>query len=143
MNAHRVTATIACGLLLLLAARPQSIAQACLATSTSMTPASWRAPTSAAQTAPKPGLTLVRELPLPGPATRFDYQSVDPATGLIYMNHMNAGRTIVFDADSGKVFAEIGDVPRATGVRVIGPHHQVYISAAGSHEVAIVDDKSL
>ena len=39
-----------------------------------LTPASYRAPTRATQTAPKPGLTLWRELPLPGPANRFDYQ---------------------------------------------------------------------
>ena len=73
----------------------------------SMTPATWRAPSRPAGTAPKPGLRLLREIPLPGPANRFDYQSVDPARGRIYMNHMNAGRTIVFDADSGKVVTEI------------------------------------
>jgi len=85
----------------------------------------------------------VREIPLPGPANRFDYQSVDPASGRIYMNHMNAGRTVVFDADSGKVITEIGDVPRATGVWVVPSHHQVYVSAAGAHEVAIIDDRTL
>ena len=63
-------------------------------------------PARANQSAPKPGLKLVREVPLPGPANRFDYQSVDPASGRIYMNHMNAGRTVVFDADSAKVIAE-------------------------------------
>ena len=59
------------------------------------------------------------------------------------MNHMNAGRTIVFDADSGRVITELIDLPRATGVRVVPSHHQVYISAAGSHEVVIVDDRTL
>lgn len=93
--------------------------------------------------APKPGLRFVREIPLPGPASRFDYQSVDPASGRIYMNHMNAGRTIVFDANNRKVLAEVMDVPRATGVWAVPQHHQVYISAAGNHEVAIVDDRSL
>jgi DNA-binding beta-propeller fold protein YncE len=95
------------------------------------------------QPAPKPGLKLVREVPLPGPANRFDYQSVDPTTGRIYMNHMNAGRTIVFDADGSKVIAEIMDLPRATGVLAIPSHHQVYVSAAGAHEVAIIDDRTL
>jgi DNA-binding beta-propeller fold protein YncE len=107
-----------------------------------MTPASWRAPSRARQSAPKPGLQLVREMPLPGPANRFDYQSVDPASGRIYMNHMNAGRTIVFDADSGKVITEIMDLPRATGVWAVPSHHQVYVSAAGAHEVAIIDDRT-
>src|SRR5437763_1185887 len=59
------------------------------------------------------------------------------------MNHMNAGRTVVFDADSNRVVAEISDVPRATGVWAVPPHHQVYIAAAGAHDVAIVDDRTL
>jgi DNA-binding beta-propeller fold protein YncE len=121
----------------------QSAAPACVATPTSMTPGGWRAPSRAPQAAPKPGLTLVREIPLPGPANRFDYQSIDPSTGRIYMNHMNAGRTIVFDADSGKVITEILDLPRATGVWAVPSHHQVYVSAAGAHEVAIIDDRTL
>lgn len=118
-------------------------AQACFATPTSMTPVGWRAPAAPPQKPPTPGLQLVREIPLPGPANRFDYQSLDPATGRIYMNHMDAGRTIVFDADSSRVITEIKDVPRATGVWVVPAHHQVYISAPGAHDVAIVDDRTL
>jgi len=121
----------------------QPSASACYATRTSITPASWRAPAPTSQVAPKAGLRLVRELPLPGPANRFDYQSIDPATGRIYMNHMNAGRTIVFDANNAKVITEIVDLPRATGVWAVPSHHQVYVSAAGAHEVAIIDDRTL
>ena len=116
---------------------------ACAATATSMTPPTWRAPIRATQAAPKAGLTLLREIPLPGPANRFDYQSVDTASGRIYMNHMNAGRTIVFDANRDSVMTEIMDLARATGVWAVPSHHQVYVSAAGSHEVAIIDDRTL
>jgi DNA-binding beta-propeller fold protein YncE len=115
----------------------------CHATSMALTPASWRAPLSTRQAMPKSGLRLVREIPLPGPANRFDYQSFDPSSGRIYMNHMNAGRTVVFDANAGKVIAEIMDLPRATGVWAVPSHHQVYVSAAGAHEVAIIDDRTL
>jgi DNA-binding beta-propeller fold protein YncE len=118
-------------------------APACYATPTSLTPATWRVPARATQAAPSSGLTLLREIPLPGPANRFDYQSFDPVTRRIYMNHMNAGRTLVFDTDSNRVLAEISDVPRATGVWVVPSHHQVYVSAAGAHEVAIIDDRTL
>ena len=116
---------------------------ACHATPSSLTPASWHPPVRQAQRVPKAGLTLVREMVLPGPANRFDYQSFDPVTHRIYMNHMNAGRTLVFDTDSNRVVAEIKDLPRATGVRVVPSHHQVYVSAAGNHEVAIIDDRTL
>jgi DNA-binding beta-propeller fold protein YncE/protein-tyrosine-phosphatase len=115
----------------------------CMATPTSMTPTGWSGPVRPALPAPKTGLKLVGEVVLPGPASRFDYQSVDPTTGRIYMNHMNAGRTVVFNADSGRVITEINGVPRATGVLAIPSHHQVYVSAAGSHDVAIIDDRTL
>jgi DNA-binding beta-propeller fold protein YncE len=120
-----------------------ALAPACYATQTSLTPATWHAPARAAQAAPTSGLTLLREIPLPGPANRFDYQSFDPVTRRIYMNHMNAGRTVVFDTDSNRVLTEIGDLPRATGVWAVPSHHQVYVSAAGAHEVAIIDDRTL
>ena len=120
-----------------------ALGQGCDARPTSMTPAAWRATAAPARKSLPGALRLVREIPLPGPANRFDYQGVDPATGRIYINHMNAGRTIVFDADSDRVVLDIPDVKRATGVRVVPAHHQVYISAAGSHEVAIVDDRTL
>jgi DNA-binding beta-propeller fold protein YncE len=116
---------------------------ACVATRRSMTPPSWRSRVRPAQKAPRAGLTLLQEIPLPGPANRFDYQSVDAGAGRIYMNHMDAGRTVVFDADSGRVVKEIPGVSRATGVLAVPAHHQVYVSAAGTHEVAIVDDRTL
>jgi len=140
---YRVACTVTAYLLFPPVAGAQSGASACYATPTSMTPVSWRTPSRPTQPAPKSGLKLLREIPLPGPANRFDYQSVDAASGRIYMNHMNAGRTIVFDADSGKVLTEITDLPRATGVWAVPMHHQVYVSAAGAHEVAIIDDRTL
>ena len=145
MSRYVSSSAIAALLLPLLSplARAQSSAPACYATRTSMTTPSWRVPAPASQVGPKPGLRLVREVPLPGPANRFDYQSIDPATGRIYMNHMNAGRTIVFDANNSKVITEIMDLPRATGVWAVPSHHQVYVSAAGAHEVAIIDDRTL
>lgn len=115
----------------------------CYATPASLTPASWHAPARATQAMPRSGLTLLREIPLPGPANRFDYQSYDPVTHRIYMNHMNAGRTIVFDTDGGRIVTEIRGLARATGVWAVPSHHQVYVSAAGTHEVAIIDDRTL
>lgn len=127
----------------MVASAPARSQTACFATAASLTPGGWHSPTTATTAPPKAGLRLVREIPLPGPANRFDYQSFDPASGRIYMNHMNAGRTIVFNADNGKVVAEVLDVPRATGVWAVPSHHQVYVSAAGNHEVAVIDDRTL
>jgi len=118
-------------------------APTCEATPNSMTPASWKPPAVSATKAPRGPLKFLGEFPLPGPANRFDYQAVDPSNGRLYMNHMNAGSTIVFDADSNRVLSEIKDLSRATGVRIVAAHHHVYVSAAGSHEVAIIDDRTL
>ena len=122
-------------------AAQSTTSRGCYATATSLTPSDWGSPVPPSS-APRPGLKLEREIPLPGPANRFDYQSVDPASGRIYMNHMNAGRTIVFDANAGKVITEITGVPRATGVWAVPARHQVYISAAGAHAVVVVDDRT-
>lgn len=117
---------------------------ACFATPTSMTPASWQhaVPKAPAGT-PRGPLRVVADYPLPGPANRFDYQSIDPTSARLYMNHMNAGRLVVFDLESSKVLQEISDLPRATGVRVVPQLHKVVVSAAGNHEVAIIDDRTL
>ena len=136
------TLAVATGLLVFAGARIAG-AQACYATPTSMTPASWHVPSAAAAPRPRAGLELVARIPLPGPANRFDYQSFDPSTGRIYMNHMDAGRTLVFDVNQNRVVAEIADVPRATGVWAVPSLQKVYISAPGAHDVAIIDDRTL
>ena len=143
MRQFRPATLIACALVMSSSAQSQPAPPSCAAAPGSMTPTSWNAPVRAPQAVPKPGFTLLREIPLPGPANRFDYQSFDATTGRIYMNHMNAGRTVVFDADNGRVVTEIMDLARATGVWAVPSHHQVYVSAAGTHEVAIIDDRTL
>src|SRR6266545_4754048 len=118
-------------------------AQHCIATPTSMTPGGWNATTTAAPNAPRGPLQPVQDIPLPGPANRFDYQSVDPVARRLYINHMNAGRLVVFDLDSAKVIGEVPGLDRATGVWAVPAHHTVYVSAAGRHEVAVIDDRTL
>ena len=44
-------------------------------------------------------LKEVAEIPLLGPAVRFDYQSFD---GRLYVAHMNADHLVVFDAQRGR-----------------------------------------
>lgn len=128
-----------------LAFAPRAPAQAsCRATAGSLTPPAWTAPVPlAAAGASRAPLALVREIPLPGPANRFDYQSFDPASARLYMNHMNAGTMLVFDADSGRIVGEVSGLPRATGVLAVPAKHMVYVSAAGAHRLAAIDDRSL
>lgn len=113
----------------------------CVATANSLTPAGWRAP-AAPPSAGGP-LRLVQDISLPGPANRFDYQSIDPVRRRLYISHMNAGRVVVFGLDSSRVVGEVAGTPRVTGIWALPAHHMIYASAAGNHEVVGIDEQTL
>lgn len=125
-------------------ASPAVQASSCRAAPTSLTPSEWKAPVPASSSeAPRGALTLVRDIPLPGPANRFDYQTIDPGTRRLYISHMDAGSVVVFDLDSARVVAEVRQTPRATGILAVPALHAVYVSAAGRHQVVAIDDRTL
>jgi len=92
--------------------------------------------------APAP-LRLVADVPLPGPAVRFDYQSLDVEGGRLYISHMNADQLVVFDTRARKVVANLDGFPRVRGVWAVPELKRVYASARGSHEVVAVDTETL
>lgn len=124
--------------------------QSCAATTTSMTPATWAPPpdaTSPSRNASEPAtaakLRVVAEIPLPGAAKRFDYQSLDSTTGRLYISHMRGDRLDVFDTRNGKLVASLEGFPGATGVWAVPALHKVYVSVTDRHEVAVVNDQTL
>jgi DNA-binding beta-propeller fold protein YncE len=80
---------------------------------------------------------------MPGTATRFDYQSLDPNSGRLYISHMNAGQLVVFDTRTQRVLANLDGFPRVTGVLMVPAEGRAYASATGNHEVVVVEDSSL
>lgn len=88
-------------------------------------------------------LQLVADVPLPGSASRFDYQSFDPTTGRLYIAHMDAGQVVVFDTKSQAVVGTVDDLPTVTGVLVMPDLGRLYASSAGDHQVAVIDTQSL
>jgi len=64
-----------------------------------------------------PVLTTIADVPLPGGATRFDYQSMDPGTRTLYLSHMGDGELIAFDMPARKVIAHLPGFPTVTGVQ--------------------------
>jgi DNA-binding beta-propeller fold protein YncE len=93
--------------------------------------------------APLAPLRLVADVPLPGPAVRFDYQSFDATTGRLYIAHMNADQLVVFDTRARRVVANLDGFPRVRGIFVVPELKRVYAAARGSHEVVVVDTDSL
>jgi DNA-binding beta-propeller fold protein YncE len=88
-------------------------------------------------------LAKVADVPLPGPAVRFDYQSIDSSQGRLYISHMNAGQLVVFDVKARTVAANLDGFPRVHGVWAVPELGRVYASATGDHQVAAVDMKTL
>ncbi len=88
-------------------------------------------------------LTKVADIPMPGPAVRFDYQTFDPSSGRLYIAHMNADQLVVFDTSKRQVVANLDGFKRVHGVTVAPEIHRLYASATGNHQVLAVDTESL
>jgi DNA-binding beta-propeller fold protein YncE len=88
-------------------------------------------------------LKRVADVPLPGPAVRFDYQSLDTSHGRLYIAHMNADRLVVFDTKKREVVANLDGFPNVHGVWAVPELGRVYASATGEHKVAVVDMETL
>jgi len=94
-------------------------------------------------TATPPVLERVADVPLPGPAVRFDYQSIDTTANRLYLSHMNAGELVIFDLRARKVVGTVGHLPRITGVWSVPALGKVFASVPGHHHVAVIDPTTL
>ncbi len=99
--------------------------------------------TSRAARASSSVLREVADIPLPGGASRFDYQSLDPSTGRLYISHMGDGHVVVFDVKSRRVVANLPGFPVVTGVLAVPQLGRVFASVTGNHQVAVIDEKTL
>jgi DNA-binding beta-propeller fold protein YncE len=99
----------------------------------------------ASPAAPPVGAPLrpVADVPLPGGPTRFDYQSLDPTTGRLWIAHMGDGQLLAFDTARRTVVGTVDGLPSVTGVLAVPELHRVYAAVPGDHQVAIVDDRTL
>ena len=88
-------------------------------------------------------LQTVVDIPMPGPAVRFDYQSIDATNGRLYIAHMNADQLVVFDTQKRQVVANLDGFKRVHGVTAVPEIGRIFASATGEHQMATVDMKSL
>ena len=88
-------------------------------------------------------LKKVADVPMPGPAVRFDYQSLDVEHGRLYISHMNADQLVVFDTLKREVVANLDGFKRVHGVLAIPELDRLYVSVTGEHKVAAVDLRTL
>ncbi len=88
-------------------------------------------------------LALVRDLPLPGGAARFDYQWVDAEHRRLYIAHLGADTLLVFDLDGQKIVGVVKGLPSVHGVVAAPEKHRLFATVTGEKKLAIIDDRSL
>ncbi len=89
------------------------------------------------------GLDVVKDVPLPGGTSRFDYQTIDDVHRKLFISHMGANSMIVYDLESNKVVGNVPDIPRPTGILAIPELGRVYVSSSAAKKVCVVDETSL
>lgn len=96
-------------------------------------------------TPPEPALALTRvaDVPLPGGISRFDYESIDPVRGLLFIAHLGDSEIVVFDLRASHVKARIGRVSSVHGVLAVPELSRIYASATGSDEIVEIDAQTL
>jgi YVTN family beta-propeller protein len=88
-------------------------------------------------------LQTVADVPLPGTTSRFDYQSLNPQRGRLFIAHLGASAVVVFDTKTQQVVASIPDVASVHGVLAVPDLGTVYATATGKNEVAVIDEPTL
>jgi YVTN family beta-propeller protein len=92
---------------------------------------------------PQLPLQTITDLPLPGGATRFDYQSLDPLTQRLFIAHLGASMVTVVDVRSNQVIANLTGIAGVHGVLAVPELGRVYASATDAHQVVVIDEPTL
>jgi DNA-binding beta-propeller fold protein YncE len=87
-------------------------------------------------------LTLLADVPLPGRATRFDYQAVDSTHRRLYVAHLGDSALVVFDLDGQRVVREVPGLPSVHGVAVAPEQHLLFATATADKSLAFIDDQT-
>jgi YVTN family beta-propeller protein len=84
-------------------------------------------------------LALVRDVPLPGGTTRFDYASVDTNGRKLYIAHLGDSTLDVVDLDTLHVAAVVPSIAGVHGVALAADRGRVYATATGDNELVTID----
>lgn len=87
-------------------------------------------------------LKLVADVPIEHPSSRFDYESIDPTTGLLFIADLAGSRVLVFDTRANRFVKAIEGVAKVHGVLAVPERGMVYASATGDDQLAAIDAKS-
>jgi len=88
-------------------------------------------------------LAHIADIPLPGRASRLDYETYDPDRHLLFIAHLGDGEVIVVDVNSLRVVGRVPGVSSVHGVLAIPEMSRVYASASGTDEIVAIDEATL
>lgn len=87
-------------------------------------------------------LKVVRDIPLPGRTTRFDYENYDAASGLLFIAHLGDSRVLVFNTRTQRLIGAVPGVERVHGVLAVPVLGRVYASATGVNQVVAISERT-
>ncbi|MFF2111638.1 YncE family protein [Rhodococcus koreensis] len=82
----------------------------------------------------------VAEIVLTGDNSRFDYESLDPERGLLFIAHLGASEVIEVNVHTRQVVRTIPNLSQAHGVLVVPELRRVYVTATGEDRLVILDE---
>ena len=95
---------------------------------------------------PPPGsglpLEKVADIALPGGQTRFDYQDIDAAKGLLVVAHMNDNAVLILSLADGSVKKELPNIPTPRGIAVASDIGRIFVTSTPS-KLVIIDSTTL
>ncbi|HEX9337708.1 MAG TPA: YncE family protein [Pseudonocardiaceae bacterium] len=91
---------------------------------------------------PALALRTIGQLSLPGDTSRFDYASLDPQRGLLFIAHLGASEVVEVDVRANRVVRTIRNVSEVHGVLVVPALHRVYATATGSNQMISLDENT-
>jgi DNA-binding beta-propeller fold protein YncE len=97
-------------------------------------------PAAQQNSTPKLPVRPTGEIALPGDSSRFDYASLDPRRGLLFVAHLGASEVVEVDVGAEKVVRTIPDLSQVHGVLVVSTTNRVYATATGTNEVVAINE---
>jgi DNA-binding beta-propeller fold protein YncE len=88
-------------------------------------------------------LRIVADVPLGQATRRFDYVSLDPTTGRLFIADLSGGRVLVADVRANRLLDAIPEVAGAHGVIAVPELGRAFASATGSQQVVAIDTQTL
>jgi YVTN family beta-propeller protein len=88
-------------------------------------------------------LQLVKDYPLSGKATRWDYMGLDTTRSRLFIAHLGDSAVVVVDTKTKAVVGTIGNIGEVHGIIAIPELGRVYATATKTNELVAIDADTL